>query len=63
MDTEKVDQRRTKEAKARATWKYLIHASREKMSLDEFTEEVNRHQGGAYFPFEFRKIHSELQAS
>jgi hypothetical protein len=61
MNQERIDPRRTKEAKALSTWKYLIHAHREEMSLDEFTTAVNQHQGGAYLPFELRKIFKELQ--
>jgi hypothetical protein len=38
----------TKREKADATWKWLIHASREKMSLEEFTAKVNEHKGGGY---------------
>jgi hypothetical protein len=37
-----------KDAKANHTWNYLIHADREKMSLEDFTKHVNEHQGGAY---------------
>jgi hypothetical protein len=58
-----MDKRRTKEAKALATWKYLIHAGREQMSLAEFTVAVNRFQGGGYWDFELRKIFRELVES
>jgi hypothetical protein len=50
-----------KEAKANHTWKYLIHADREKMSLEDFTKHVNEHQGGAYEPFELRAIFEKLR--
>jgi hypothetical protein len=61
MNQEEIDPRRTKEAKARSTWKWLIHARREKMSLDEFTTAVNQHQGGDYVPFELERIFKELR--
>jgi hypothetical protein len=57
------DQRRTKEAKALSTWKYMIHAGREQLSLAEFTIAVNRFQGGGYWNFELRKIFEELSSS
>jgi hypothetical protein len=63
MNEEQIDPRRTKEAKALSTWKYLIHAHREEMSLDEFTTEVNQYQGGDYAPFELRKVYEELRTS
>lgn len=51
-----------KEEKANHTWKSLIHADRENMSLDDFTKQVNECQGGAYEPFEFKTILEKLQA-
>jgi hypothetical protein len=58
-----MDKRRTKEAKALSTWKYLIHAGREQVSLAEFTAAVNHFQGGGYWDFEFRKTFEELSSS
>jgi hypothetical protein len=50
-----------KEEKANHTWKYLIHAGREKMPLDAFTKHVNEHQGGTYEPSELRTVLEKLQ--
>jgi len=50
-----------KEEKANRTWKYLPHADREKMSLDDFTKQVNERQGGSYEPFEFKTILEKLR--
>jgi hypothetical protein len=58
-----MDIRRTKEAKALSTWKYLIHAGRGQMTLAEFTLAVNRFQGGGYWDFELRKVFRELVES
>jgi hypothetical protein len=51
----------TKREKAEATWKWLIHAGREKMSLEEFTAKVNEHKGGGYEAREMRTIFEELR--
>jgi len=50
-----------KEEKANRTWKYLTPADREKISLDDFTKQVNERQGGSYEPFEFKTILEKLQ--
>jgi len=34
---------------------------REKISLDDFTKQVNERQGGSYEPFEFKTILEKLQ--
>jgi hypothetical protein len=54
---------RTKEAKAHSTWKYLIYAQRETISLDEFRSAVNQHQGGDYTSRELRTVFDELRSS
>lgn len=63
MNEVQTDKRRTKEAKAHSTWKSLIYARREEMSLEEFTAAVNRSQGGDYAPFELRAVYDDLRAS